>query len=71
MPNKHTINLCTLLTTALTLSSVIFSCKTLHGEVYNSQSDKELSEKVDTFRPTHPPIVIPHSWRQSQGKIEY
>ena len=28
----------------------------------------EQTDSVDTFVPTHPPIVIPHTWKEAMGK---
>lgn len=44
-----------------------FSCTT--SRTMNKESDKQVqADSVDVFVPTHPPVVIPHSWRESQKK---
>ena len=45
----------------------LWSCAT--SRKMNKESDKQpQADSVDVFVPTHPPVVVPHSWRESGKK---
>lgn len=54
---------------AVLLLSLTCFCSCSTSKTMNKESDKQtLTDSVDVFIPTHPPVVIPHSWRESQKK---
>lgn len=54
-------------TAALLLSSVMFcSCGTTKNEISNHVEQAEPTDSIKKFVPLHPPVVVPHSWKEAK-----
>ena len=54
---------------AVILLSLAYFCSCAISRKMNRESDKQpQADSVDVFVPTHPPVVVPHSWRESGKK---
>lgn len=52
---------------AFLLSSVIlYSCRTISKTIERDSETKEQTDSVKEFVPLHPPVVIPHSWKETK-----
>lgn len=55
-----------MLAVAVLLLSLTFLCSCATSRKMNKSTEKQPQpDSVDVFVPTHPPVVIPHSWRES------
>ncbi|MBQ2362064.1 MAG: hypothetical protein IIW93_01205 [Bacteroidaceae bacterium] len=58
-----------MLAVAVILLSLAYFCSCTTSRKMNNESDKQpQADSVDIFVPTHPPVVVPHSWRESGKK---
>lgn len=58
-----------MLAVAVILLSLAYFCSCATNRKINKESDKQpQADSVDVFVPTHPPVVVPHSWRESGEK---
>lgn len=65
MQNKRQITR-DMLAVAVILLSLAYFCSCATSRKMNNESDKQpQTDSVDVFVPTHPPVVVPHSWRES------
>lgn len=46
------------------LGVLLTSCGTARKAERNQKNEEEVQQ--DTLPPTHPPVVVPHTWRDSQ-----
>ena len=54
---------------ALILLSLAYLCSCAASRKINKESDRQQkTDSVDVFVPTHPPVVVPHSWRENGKK---
>lgn len=54
-------------TTAIMLSSLMLcSCGTTKKGVEKSSEKKEQADSVKDFVPLHPPVVVPHTWKEAK-----
>lgn len=54
-------------TTAIMLSSVMLcSCGTSQKGMEKASEKVEQADSVKEFVPLHPPVVIPHSWKEAK-----
>ena len=54
------------LAVAVILLSLAYFCSCATSRKMNNESDKQpKADSVDVFVPTHPPVVVPHSWREN------
>lgn len=68
MQNKRQIARDVLAVAVILLSLASF-CSCATNRKINKESDKQpQADSVDVFVPTHPPVVVPHSWRESGEK---
>ena len=66
MPNKK-MYIRLISTTALMLSSVLFAaCSTSKSGVEKKTPEPTSTDSVKEFVPLHPPVVIPHSWKDAK-----
>lgn len=66
MRNKKTIVLF-IPTAAIVLSSGLFgACSTSKRSVEKVSSEQTSTDSVKEFVPLHPPVVIPHSWKEKK-----
>ncbi len=55
-----------MLAVAVILLPLAYFCSCATSRKMNKPTEKHSqSDSVDVFVPTHPPVVIPHSWRES------
>lgn len=45
----------------------LYSCTACRKSSKQDKGD-EKTDSVDTFVPTHPPVVVPHSWREEMNR---
>ena len=58
-----------MLTAATVLSSALAcSCSSTRAEKQQAENDKPKHDSVEVFVPTHPPVIIPHTWREEMKK---
>ena len=58
-----------MLAVAVILLSLAYFCSCATSRKMKNESDKQhQTDSVDLFVPTHPPVVVPHSWRESGKK---
>ncbi len=58
-----------MLAVAVMLLSLVYFCSCATSRKMNKGNDKpSQTDSVDVFVPTHPPVVVPHSWRESGKK---
>lgn len=50
------------------LLSLAYICACTASKKMETKNDKTQADSVDVFVPTHPPVVIPHSWREEMNK---
>lgn len=54
---------------AVILLSLAYFCSCATNRKMNKESDKPFqTDSVDVYVPTHPPVIVPHSWRESGNK---
>ena len=54
-------------TAALLLSSVLLAACGTSGQATKPAEERELpADSVKKFVPLHPPVVIPHSWKETK-----
>ena len=46
--------------------TLLFSCATSRN-TNKANDNKPQADSVDVFTPTHPPVVVPHSWRENRN----
>ena len=52
---------------AILLSSIMFySCRTINNETSKPINKEESVDSTKEFVPLHPPVVIPHSWKEAK-----
>ena len=57
------------LTAATVLSSaLVCSCASTRTNKQEDKDSKPKQDSVDVFVPTHPPVVVPHSWREEMDR---
>ena len=49
------------------LLAYIYSCAACRKTNKQAESDKN-TDSVDTLLPTHPPVVIPYSWKEEMNR---
>ncbi len=55
-----------MLAVAVILLSLAYLCSCAASRKMNKENDKQpQADSVDVFVPTHPPVVVPHSWREN------
>lgn len=55
-----------MLAVAVLLLSLTYLCSCATSRKMNKESDTQpQADSVEHFVPTHPPIVVPHTWRES------
>ena len=58
-----------MLAVAAILLSLAYLCSCAASRKMKKEIDKQPQrDSVDVFVPTHPPVVVPHSWRESGKK---
>ena len=58
-----------MLAVAAILLSLAYLCSCVASRKMKKEIDKQpQTDSVDVFVPTHPPVVVPHSWRESGKK---
>ena len=65
MLSKRTYNKMVLTAVTVLLSALFISCASAKkaGNNNTEQTEEQKKDSVEQFIPTHPPVVIPHSWR--------
>ena len=59
-----------MLAVAVILLSLAYFCSCATSRKMKKESNKQPQvDSVDVFVPTHPPVVVPHSWRESGGDV--
>lgn len=54
-------------TAAIVLSSgLLGACSTTKSSVEKTSSEQIPTDSVKEFVPLHPPVVIPHSWKEAK-----
>ena len=55
---------------AVLLLSLTSICSCASSRKMNDETDKiPNADSVEIFVPTHPPVVVPHSWREGREAI--
>ena len=63
MLSKKRYNKMVLTAVTVLLSALFISCASVKKAVNNTeQTEEQNKDSVEQFIPTHPPVVIPHSW---------
>lgn len=58
-----------MLAVAVILLSLAYLCSCATSRKMNKETDKQpQADSVDVFVPTHPPVVVPHSWQEGIKK---
>lgn len=66
MLNKKKDNKMALTAVTVLLSALFISCvASKKAENNTEQTEEQNKDSVEQFIPTHPPVVIPHSWRDA------
>lgn len=63
--NKIMTNLLAIVVTLLS-PAYLYSCSASR-EIADEKDIKAQNDSVDRFIPPHPPIVVPHSWREGEN----
>ena len=64
MLSKKRYNKMVLTAVTVLLSALFISCASAKKAENNTeQTEEQNKDSVEQFIPTHPPVVIPHSWR--------
>lgn len=65
MLSKKRYNKMVLTAVTVLLSALFISCASAKKAENNNpkQAEEQNKDSVEQFIPTHPPVVIPHSWR--------
>jgi len=66
MLSKKRYNKIVLTAVTVLLSALFISCAaSKKAENNTEQTEEQNKDSVEQFIPTHPPVVIPHSWRDA------
>ena len=67
MLSKKRYNKMVLTAVTVLLSALFISCAASKKAENNNteQAEEQNKDSVEQFIPTHPPVVIPHSWRDA------
>lgn len=66
MLSKRTYNKMALTAVTVLLSALFISCvASKKAENNTEQTEEQKKDSVEQFIPTHPPVVIPHGWRDA------